>query len=90
MAKLNIAYVIICAHKEPCALVEKPGCALGEWTNAIKEYTLEKNSMYVISVVRPLQLTVIFKTIKEHILERNLMNVISVVRPCTLQCSSTP
>jgi KRAB domain-containing zinc finger protein len=47
----------------------------------MKEYILERNPMNVINVIKPLHITVVFKTIKEHILERNPMNVINVVKP---------
>ena len=38
--------------------------------------------MNVISVVKPLLVTVVSKHMKEHILERNPMNIINVVRLC--------
>ncbi|KAK7795351.1 hypothetical protein U0070_017463, partial [Myodes glareolus] len=45
------------------------------------EHILERNPMNVISVVRPLDISVILKCIKEYILKKNPMNVISAVRP---------
>ncbi|KAK7795009.1 hypothetical protein U0070_014602, partial [Myodes glareolus] len=48
-----------------------------------RSHTGEK-LLNVVSVVKPLDIRVIFKYIKEHILEKNPMNVISVVKPLLL------
>ena len=41
---------------------------------------LEINSMNVMSVIKPLHLTGLFKCIKDHTVKINSMNVISMVK----------
>ena len=48
-----------------------------EYIEGMKE-VLERNPMNILSVVKPLHNTVIFKGMKEFLLERNPMNVINV------------
>ena len=52
-----------------------------QYSKCMKDHKLDINSMDVITVVKPLHNTVIYKGIKEDILERNPMNVITLVKP---------
>ncbi|KAK7795714.1 hypothetical protein U0070_002210, partial [Myodes glareolus] len=47
----------------------------------MKEVILERNLLYIISVLQPLHMTVMFKGMKEHMLERNPINLANVAMP---------